>query len=53
MTTIDANAYLGRWPFRRTPCDETPRLLERRTGMASPRPGWARWKACFTATWTA
>jgi len=36
MTTIDANAYLGRWPFRRTPCDETPRLLERldRHGVA-------------------
>jgi len=27
--TIDTNAYLGRWPFRRLPCDETPRLLER------------------------
>ena len=29
MITIDTNAYLGRWPFRRLPCDETPRLLER------------------------
>lgn len=29
MMTIDTNAYLGRWPFRRLPCDETPRLLER------------------------
>lgn len=25
---IDTNAYLGRWPFRRTPCDELDRLLE-------------------------
>jgi predicted TIM-barrel fold metal-dependent hydrolase len=29
MSTIDTNVYLGRWPFRRLPCDETPRLLER------------------------
>ena len=29
MNTIDTNAYLGRWAFRRLPCDETPRLLER------------------------
>ena len=25
---IDVNAYLSRWPFRRTPCDELPRLVE-------------------------
>lgn len=25
---IDTNAYLGRWPFRRTPCDELDRFLE-------------------------
>lgn len=25
---VDCNAYLGRWPFRRTPCDELPRLIE-------------------------
>ncbi len=24
---IDTNAYLGRWPFRRTPCDELEGLL--------------------------
>ena len=24
---IDTNAYLGRWPFRRTPCDELEQLL--------------------------
>jgi predicted TIM-barrel fold metal-dependent hydrolase len=26
---IDTNVYLDRWPFRRLPCDETPRLLEK------------------------
>jgi predicted TIM-barrel fold metal-dependent hydrolase len=26
---IDVNANLSRWPFRRTPCDELPRLIER------------------------
>lgn len=26
---IDVNAYLSRWPFRRTPCDELPRLVEK------------------------
>lgn len=25
---IDVNANLSRWPFRRTPCDETARLVE-------------------------
>jgi predicted TIM-barrel fold metal-dependent hydrolase len=25
---IDVNASLSRWPFRRTPCDELPRLIE-------------------------
>jgi len=25
---IDVNANLSRWPFRRTPCDELPRLIE-------------------------
>jgi uncharacterized protein len=25
----DVNAYLSRWPFRRTPCDELPRLVEK------------------------
>ncbi len=25
---IDVNANLSRWPFRRTPCDELPRLVE-------------------------
>ena len=25
----DVNVYLSRWPFRRLPCDETPRFLER------------------------
>ncbi|MCS7305587.1 MAG: amidohydrolase family protein [Thermoguttaceae bacterium] len=25
---IDTNAYLGQWPFRRTPCDELNQLLE-------------------------
>lgn len=25
---IDTNANLSRWPFRRTPCDELPRLVE-------------------------
>jgi predicted TIM-barrel fold metal-dependent hydrolase len=36
MMTIDTNAYLGRWPFRRLPCDETSRLLGRldRHGVA-------------------
>jgi len=29
VNTIDVNANLGRWPFCRLPCDETPRLLER------------------------
>jgi predicted TIM-barrel fold metal-dependent hydrolase len=26
---IDVNAYLSRWPFRRTPCDELPRLMDK------------------------
>jgi len=26
---IDVNVYLSRWPFRRLPLDETPRLVER------------------------
>ena len=26
---VDVNANLSRWPFRRTPCDELPRLAER------------------------
>ena len=26
---IDVNAYLSRWPFRRTPCDELPALVEK------------------------
>ena len=26
---IDVNANLSRWPFRRTPCDELPRLVEK------------------------
>jgi len=26
---IDVNAYLSRWPFRRTPCDELPALIEK------------------------
>jgi len=26
---IDVNANLSRWPFRRTPCDELPRLIEK------------------------
>lgn len=25
---VDTNANLSRWPFRRTPCDELPRLVE-------------------------
>jgi hypothetical protein len=24
---VDVNAYLSRWPFRRTPCDEPQRLV--------------------------
>src|SRR5262245_40336725 len=27
--TIDTNTYLSRWPFRRLPGDETPRLVEK------------------------
>lgn len=27
--TIDVNVNLSRWPFRRLPCDETPRLIEK------------------------
>lgn len=32
---VDVNANLSRWPFRRTPCDELPRLVEtyRRYGI--------------------
>ena len=32
---IDVNVNLSRWPFRRVPCDETPRLVEalRRGGV--------------------
>jgi predicted TIM-barrel fold metal-dependent hydrolase len=32
---VDVNANLSRWPFRRTPCDELPRLVEtyRRHGI--------------------
>jgi hypothetical protein len=26
---VDVNVYLSRWPFRRLPCDEVPRLVER------------------------
>ncbi len=26
---VDVNVYLSRWPFRRLPCDELPRLIER------------------------
>lgn len=26
---IDVNVNLSRWPFRRLPCDETPRLIEK------------------------
>ncbi|MGQ9574055.1 MAG: amidohydrolase family protein [Thermoguttaceae bacterium] len=26
---IDVNVHLSRWPFRRLPCDETPRLVEK------------------------
>lgn len=26
---VDVNVYLSRWPFRRVPCDERPRLVER------------------------
>jgi predicted TIM-barrel fold metal-dependent hydrolase len=27
--TVDVNVSLSRWPLRRLPCDETPRLVER------------------------
>jgi predicted TIM-barrel fold metal-dependent hydrolase len=27
--TVDVNVYLSRWPFRRLPCDDTPKLVER------------------------
>jgi uncharacterized protein len=32
---VDVNANLSRWPFRRTPCDQVPRLVEsfRRHGV--------------------
>ncbi|NQT17106.1 MAG: amidohydrolase family protein, partial [Planctomycetes bacterium] len=26
---LDVNVYLSRWPFRRLPCDETPKLLDK------------------------
>ena len=26
---VDVNVYLDRWPFRRTPCDELPALVDR------------------------
>lgn len=26
---IDVNVHLSRWPFRRLPCDETPKLLDK------------------------
>ena len=26
---VDVNVYLSRWPFRRLPCDELPKLLEK------------------------
>ena len=29
LMIIDVNANLSRWPFRRTPCDELPRLIEK------------------------
>jgi predicted TIM-barrel fold metal-dependent hydrolase len=29
MMIVDVNVNLSRWPFRRTPCDELPQLLER------------------------
>lgn len=37
---IDVNVYVSRWPFRRLPDDETPRLVERlrRAGVTS---AWA------------
>jgi predicted TIM-barrel fold metal-dependent hydrolase len=33
---VDSNVYLSRWPFRRLPCDETPRLarLLRENGVS-------------------
>jgi predicted TIM-barrel fold metal-dependent hydrolase len=33
---VDVNVSLGRWPFRRVPCDEPPRLVEalRRGGVS-------------------
>jgi len=34
MMIVDVNVNLSRWPFRRTPCDELPRLIQR----------LARWK---------
>ena len=27
--TVDVNVNLSRWPFRRLPCDETPKLVEK------------------------
>lgn len=37
---VDVNANLSRWPFRRTPCDELPRMVEtyRKHGV---RQAWA------------
>ncbi len=37
---VDVNVNLSRWPFRRTPCDRLPRLLERLVA-SDVREAWA------------
>ncbi len=37
---IDVNVHLSRWPFRRLPCDETPRLVEKLQAKGVTR-AWA------------
>jgi hypothetical protein len=36
---IDVNVNLSRWPFRRLPCDERPKLLEK-LGASGVRQAW-------------
>ena len=50
---VDVNVSLARWPFRRVPCDEPPRLVETLSAAEFRRLGPARWTVCSIAIWAA